>query len=56
MKNPSVFGFELNPLDINLAKMQKQLLGRIKNVTCQRKFQDNYGGIYLRIQSVNMAG
>ena len=33
MKNPSVFGFELNPLDINLARMQKQLLGRIKNAS-----------------------
>lgn len=32
MKNPSDFGFELDPLDINLAKMQHNLLERIKEV------------------------
>ena len=31
MKNPSDFGFEIDPLDVNLAKMQKQFLDRIKN-------------------------
>ena len=29
---PSDFGFELNPLDVNIAKMQHQLLERIKEV------------------------
>ena len=32
MTNPSDFGFELNPLDVNIAKMQHQLLERIKKV------------------------